>query len=214
MHVSKYKVLVFDFDGVMVDSVGIKGEAFCQLYQEHGEGIEAEINRYHLENGGIDRFKKIAYFETTLLGRSVSKADILDVADKFSLLVKEKVSKSAEIPGSIEFLKYWYRKLPCYVNSATPTLELIDIINERGWKSYFSGVYGSPRSKVDNIKQILFETNVQPEDILFFGDAAADLAAARKSGVNFCGITQSSTPEFIAQMKKMNSVNDFTSLLN
>lgn len=213
MNISKFKAIVFDFDGVIVDSVNIKGEAFRQLYSEYGENIANKVHQFHNENGGMDRYKKIAYFEKILLGKTVSEADIMHIAGKFSELVKDKVCNAPEIPSSIDFVNHWSSKLPCYINSATPTDELIDILKERNWLQYFDGIYGSPQSKTMNLNEILNKQKLLAEDVIFFGDASADLNAATETGISFCGITYTSTPSFLKQMKNNNHFFNFTPLL-
>ena len=55
------KLLIFDFDGVIADSVDIKTEAFGELYSEFGEKIVKEVKLYHENNGGVSRYEKINY---------------------------------------------------------------------------------------------------------------------------------------------------------
>ena len=65
----KPKILIYDFDGVICDSVGLKTDAFVELYSSENENIQKLVKVYHLTNGGISRFEKIKYFETVLLGK-------------------------------------------------------------------------------------------------------------------------------------------------
>ena len=101
----KQKVLIYDFDGVICDSVGLKTDAFVELYDTENESIQKLVREYHLANGGISRFEKIKYFETVLLGKVYSEEENIRLAQKFSYLVKEKVITSAFIPGVKEFLE-------------------------------------------------------------------------------------------------------------
>ena len=34
------RVIIFDFDGVIVDSVGLKSEAFSEIYSKYGSNIK------------------------------------------------------------------------------------------------------------------------------------------------------------------------------
>ena len=38
-----YKAIIFDFDGVLVDSVNIKGLAFAKIYQSYGDDIVKKV---------------------------------------------------------------------------------------------------------------------------------------------------------------------------
>ena len=53
--------IIFDFDGVITDSVNIKKEAFAELYSKYGSRIQKKVVNHHLEHGGISRFDKIKY---------------------------------------------------------------------------------------------------------------------------------------------------------
>ena len=56
------KILVLDFDGVILDSVNIKTKAFEELFQEQPKEIRKKIINYHIKNGGISRYRKFDYF--------------------------------------------------------------------------------------------------------------------------------------------------------
>ena len=101
----KYKAIIFDFDGVICDSVDVKTKAFASLYASHGPEIEQMVVNYHLAHGGISRFKKIQYFEETFLNKRISEKEIEEKANLFANLVKEKVINSNYLPGVFDFIK-------------------------------------------------------------------------------------------------------------
>ena len=49
--------IILDFDGVIVDSVGIKGEAFAEIYRRFGEDIAQKVFAHHISNGGMSQFE-------------------------------------------------------------------------------------------------------------------------------------------------------------
>ena len=55
-------VFVFDFDGVLADSVNIKTLAFYELYKEYGGSISSKVVEHHEANGGMSRFDKFKYY--------------------------------------------------------------------------------------------------------------------------------------------------------
>ena len=55
------KAILFDFDGVLVESVDIKTKAFAKLFENEGPEIVNKVVEYHLANGGVSRFKKFDY---------------------------------------------------------------------------------------------------------------------------------------------------------
>ena len=189
----KPKVLIYDFDGVICDSVGLKTDAFVELYSTESESIKKLIREYHLANGGISRFEKIKYFETVLLGKLYSEEDNIKLAQNFAELVKEKVISSQFVLGVKEFLKKHSTDTLQYICTGTPEFEIKEIIARRGMGYLFNGLFGSPTIKSTIIQNIITEVGCAKDDCLFFGDALTDYKAAYDSNVRFIGIKNDET---------------------
>jgi phosphoglycolate phosphatase-like HAD superfamily hydrolase len=187
--VSKKTIVVFDFDGVLVDSVHVKADAFFQMYQKYGSALAKQVRCHHLENGGMSRFAKFKYYQETLLGEKVKPEVIAALSIQFSGLVVEKIISSSWIPGAEIFLKLLSKNnILCMINSATPQDEIELIIHKRQMGKYFSGVFGSPTTKADNLQKIIDQFSINPSQIIFFGDALADWNAASEMGISFVGV--------------------------
>ena len=187
--ISDKKIVVFDFDGVLVDSVGIKAKAYEQMYEEYGSSIVKKVRSHHLKNGGMSRFEKFKYYHENYLGEKLEFKDIERMAQKFSELVVTQVISSNWIPGAQDFLQKLYEeKIDCVIVSATPQLEIEQIVIERKMAKFFIDIFGSPTSKYDNLGIILTKHQVTPLELIFFGDALADWQAASKMGVPFVGV--------------------------
>lgn len=213
---NKIKAIIFDFDGVICDSVNIKTEAFEDMYSNYDKSISDSVRNYHLQYGGISRFEKIKYFETVLLENEYN-ADIIDKkAEIFSQLVKEKVVKSEYIKGVMEFIKK-NSITPKFICTGTPENEIKDIVQQRNISSHFTDIFGSPKSKELIINDILSKWNLSPNEVLFFGDAMTDLRASSKCKLNFIGIQNRDTlfpkgtrligdffDEYLSEIKFMN----------
>ena len=104
------------------------------------------------------------------------------------MLVVDQVVACPEVPGAKEFLYKWHRKLPCFVVSATPDEEIVDIVEQRGLRGYFLEILGSSLSKQGNLKTLLKKYDLQPEKCMFFGDAESDYRAAKACNVKFIAI--------------------------
>ena len=87
------KLFIFDFDGVIVDSVDIKTEAFGEIYSHYGPSISEKVKSYHIENGGLSRYEKIRYFNEVLLKDFEQYKSKDELANEFSNLVKTKITK-------------------------------------------------------------------------------------------------------------------------
>lgn len=192
MSISK-KILIFDFDGVICDSVNIKTEAFIELFKEFGKNYKNKITEYHLANGGISRFKKIKYIENEILGNDISDEQLKIKANKFSDLVKEKVINSKYIDGALEFIIKNTSNCKQYICTGTPENEILEILVKKKINQYFNGIYGSPNSKQDIISNIILNNNIENSKYLFFGDAMTDLTASNDCNIQFCGIKSNHT---------------------
>jgi len=187
-HISNgIKAIIFDFDGVLVDSLDIKGKAFVKLFEDFGEEVQMRVLDYHVKHGGVSRDEKIKYFYQEFLKTPLTNERLRELCDEFSGLVVKEVISAKEIPGAEEFLRTC-GKYRCFVVSATPQPEMVSIIKERGWDAYFDGVFGSPASKVDNIRLILKEWNLRPYECLYLGDSESDYDAAKALQIKFIGI--------------------------
>jgi phosphoglycolate phosphatase-like HAD superfamily hydrolase len=189
----KIKGIIYDFDGVICDSVNVKTKAFAELYKSYGAEIEQRVVDYHLAHGGISRFEKIKYYHEVLLGKSISEEEIQQLADTFASLVKEKVIASAYIKGALPFIKKYSQRLPQYICTGTPESEILEIVERRRITPYFVGIYGAPKKKTEIIQNILDQTGWSPCDFVYFGDAMTDFHAAKAFNMPFIGIRSADT---------------------
>lgn len=183
----KIKAIVFDFDGVLVESVSVKADAFGDLYAHAGEEIQSKVMKHHHAHGGLSRYDKIRHYETEFLGKPPGEDKVQHMATRFSHLVESKVIASAWVAGAKEFLEATYEIVPLFVASATPEDELKRIISARHMNKYFQAVYGSPVKKEEHLKTILQDHEWQGKDVLMIGDAMSDYNAAKANGTNFVG---------------------------
>jgi phosphoglycolate phosphatase-like HAD superfamily hydrolase len=176
--------IIFDFDGVILESVSIKSEAFRQLFAFVPEHVD-EIIRFHKENGGMSRFNKFRYIYKNILHEDLTDERFRWLSDRFSGLVLEGILQAPFVDGAKEFIERCHRSLSLYVVSATPENELKHIVRHKGLEMYFRGVYGSPVTKEEHIRRIVRESGLDPGSVIYIGDAVNDWQAARAAGIRF-----------------------------
>ena len=181
------KAIIFDFDGVLAESVNVKGDAFIALYKEESQGVQKQVLDYHQKHGGVTRYDKIRYYEETLCDRAVNDERVEEIAQKFSDIVEDGVIRSSWVDGAQEFLEENYKAIPFYIASATPEEELIRIVKARNMDHYFKGVYGAPIKKHEHIARVMEDHNFSPAEIVMIGDAMTDYDAAKVTGSHFIG---------------------------
>lgn len=180
------KIIILDFDGVVVESVDIKTKAFRELFQEY-QNVE-EIVQYHLRNNAISRFIKFKYIYENLLGREYNEEVEKELGKKFSEIVFQKVVECPFVLGAEEFLKTFSNTHPIYLVSATPQEELDRIVAGRNLRGYFKKVWGNPPgNKVDFIERALKNEKAKVEEAVYIGDMREDFEIAQRTGILFVG---------------------------
>lgn len=183
-----WQAIIFDFDGVVVESGKIKTQAFAELYRPFGEEIVAQVVQFHTQNGGMSRYRKFRHFQEHFLHQPpLTEAEEKQLDIRFSELVVEAVIAAEPVPGAIELIRQQSGRIPLFVASGTPEVELKAIVERRGLAPYFTGVRGAPALKKTIIAEILSAHSLKPESVLMIGDAMADLEGAQANNTAFLG---------------------------
>ena len=164
-----FKAIILDFDGVILESLDIKTRAFLKVYHDYPEYAD-EIARYHLQNGGVSRYKKFVHINNNIIGIPITDSEIEEMAKTFSEAVVDEMLKCPFVDGALEFLDKYSVIAGLYVASGTPQDELRLIVQKRGLTKYFSGVFGTPASKPQIIQEILAIDSIRNDEAVFVGD--------------------------------------------
>jgi phosphoglycolate phosphatase-like HAD superfamily hydrolase len=178
------KAIIFDFDGVILESADIKTEAFKELFLDYPERLK-EIVDYHLANAGISRYIKFRYIYEQFLGQRLLKNKESELGKHFSKIVLDKILVASFVPGAKEFLGRNKNHYKFFIASGTPEEELHEIVCARRLQNYFKGIYGSPKNKRDIICHILDTHNLAKDEVVYVGDAQSDRRAAEQVGIVF-----------------------------
>lgn len=184
----KIRCLVFDCDGVILDSVPVKTRAFARLAEPYGPEARDRFVMYHTVHGGVSRYRKFAWFFREVLGREITQAESEDWGRRFAGYALDEVRRCALIPGAAETLEAWHGRLPLYVCSGAPDEEVKAVLAERGLAGLFTGICGSPPAKAELLARIVAGAGVEPEAALMVGDAVTDRDAAESVGTRFYGV--------------------------
>jgi len=206
------KAIIFDFDGVLIESAQIKTEAFSQLFSHYPSKV-CEIVKYHKINMGVSRYVKFRYFYENILGKELSDSEEIQLGNRFSQIVLDKVLEAPFVSGTLNFLERYYQNIPLFIASGTPDDELKYILKKRGISKYFKGIYGSPREKSEIIMDILSGYSLNIDDVFFVGDAESDLKAAKETGVCFVARIISRDSNLEDCSLKINDLGDLKNLL-
>lgn len=182
------KNIIFDFDGVILDSVPIKTEGFKKLFQNFPNEKVYKLIEYHIQNGGISRYKKIKYFFNELLNKNISEDEILKYAEKYSFITKKELTNPKYlIEDTVNFIKLNYREYNMHIASGADEMDLKYICNMLNLTKYFLSINGSPTVKSEIIKNILELNTYNKDETILIGDSINDYEAAKENIIEFYG---------------------------
>ncbi len=179
------KGLIFDFDGVIAESIEVKTNAFAKLYNEYGKEISNKVIQHHKLNGGVSRFEKIKFYHQNYLNKNITKDELEKLLSKFSNYVVSGVIQSPYVDGVLNFIKNKFKDHKLFISTATPTEEIKTIIQARKIENYFTDVFGSPDKKTNHIDLIMSKHKINYNELIFFGDSETDYFAAEEKKIKF-----------------------------
>ncbi|RLA76457.1 MAG: HAD family hydrolase [Epsilonproteobacteria bacterium] len=182
------KNIIFDFDGVILDSIPVKAEAFRRLFQSYDQDIVNKFIDFHLVNGGMSRYLKIRYFFEQLLSQDISEQKITQLAEKYSELTKKELAQQQYlIQDTLTFIKENHQKYNMHIASGAAENDLRFICDRLNLSQYFLSVMGSPQHKNDLVKSIVDNYQYKKDETILIGDSVNDLEAAVANEIAFYG---------------------------
>ena len=183
----KYHHIIFDFDGVLVESNEIRFNGFRKLFEKYPkEQVERLVN-YAKANGGVSRYKKIEYFFNVIRQEPITNGLVNQWAAQFSELVEQDIVEAKPVEGSLKFLEDYFSHFDFAIVSGSDQAELRRICEKRKIDHFFKMILGSPVEKKDNIASLLSDLNWQHNESLYVGDSNNDLDAAKANDLDFVG---------------------------
>ena len=182
--ISRAKVAILDFDGVIKESLEAKAKAFCSLFGNADHQALHDIRIHHLQNGGISREVKIPIY-MKIAGLRVERQSVEEKLDQLSSIIVKNVLDSNWVPGAREYIRSNPFSQNLYVASATPGKELEQICKQSEIFDCFTEIYGSEKSKRNACSAILKRENCSPSDCVFIGDSFSDYVPAMELKIPF-----------------------------
>lgn len=185
------KVIVFDFDGTLIDSNQPKYEAFFKLFPS--DPYHTNIAKSVLST--LSEESRYVILEEMLRKQGVISKDISDrvknLSDKYNDIVLSAAKICPEIAGANKALEKLSNHYNLYLSSTTPEQSLKEIIRFRRWECYFTKIFGYPNQKVQVIHKILEREKVSRRELVVVGDSNSDRVSAIENGCHFIHIHKS-----------------------
>ena len=177
------KVILFDYDGVLVDSLernlAVAGEASRRLGHDIMPVKEDIVNMH------------IVTFEE--LGRIIQIPDAVlhEYSDTCVDILSEIETPITFFPGIEAEISRLQEKAFLGVITSNRAAEVNAQFAKAGLQKYFAPIVGleSGRSKGDNILRVMGEYQVPAANTYMVGDAASDIREAKKAGVVSVAVT-------------------------
>lgn len=200
------RCVVFDFDGVLIDSNGVKRRAYYDVFARSGvpDELVSQCLACHADG---DRREVIAAIVSAGHPGESAEPLVARYLAAYASQCDAEIPRCAEQPGAGPVLSSLAGRRALYVNSATPVEPLEGYVVQRGWRPFFRGVLGRPRTKAENFAVIRSLEKVDGNAMLFIGDHESDAAAARAAGCHFAGVN-SDTSDFHAGVDLLQNLNE------
>ncbi|WP_339868375.1 HAD hydrolase-like protein [uncultured Algoriphagus sp.] len=185
-NLESYKVLLWDFDGVIMDSMPIRELGFRKVLEDFPDKEVEKLIHFHRENGGLSRYVKFRYFYGEILKMTIAEEEFNQLTQKFSDIMRELlISSELLIKDSLEYIQANFQKLPMHVVSGSDGEELRYLCSQLGLSKYFKSIHGSPTTKIKLIKELLESEHYNESDVLMIGDSRNDKDAAYTNEIAF-----------------------------
>jgi phosphoglycolate phosphatase len=185
------RLVVFDLDGTLVDSLGdIAASANQSLVEAFGEQARQpeDVVRGFVGSGArrlIERCLQAAGQSQENLGR---------LLERFFLIYSSRLTQTTRpYPGIEESLDELAKTARLAVLTNKPGVLTRRILEDLGLRSRFAGVIGgddAPAMKPDPaaLRRLMADAVVDPRDTAMVGDSAIDILTARHAGVRAIGV--------------------------
>ena len=190
VNLSLYATLVFDCDGVVLNSNRLKTEAFRTVTLPWGRSAADEMVAYHTENGGISRYVKFQHFLEKIAPKyetpaqsGPAKPNLTQLLERYAMTVRKGLM-TCDMGSELEALRAESRARWLIVSGGDQE-ELREVFEDRGLAHYFDcGIFGSPDSKPEILAREHEEGNIR-DPAIFLGDSKFDYECARACGLDF-----------------------------
>lgn len=182
----RWKTWVFDCDGVLLNSNGVKRDAMYRSALEYGSENAKRLVEYHVSNGGISREIKFRWFLREIVGTNEGLEEaVSDLKREYSKNLWGGLLTCEVAPGIREILAGLRKEgVSLFVVSGADQDELREVLRARQLASMFDGIYGAPDTK-DEILAREFDAGAMNQPSIFLGDSRYDYEASQRAGLDF-----------------------------
>ncbi len=188
----RFEVVIFDFDGTLVDSARAKCQAFFSLFPSSDEHRRVVASVLERDPDG-SRYRVIPLMFQEMVDRGLSLPAHHSASERieaYGELVLAAVRQAQEIRGAGELLQGLRGRCTAYISSNTPEPALRSSVAARGWNGLVAGVFGYPRDKASTAREVIHRHGCPPARVAVVGDGESDAHSAHSNGCAFFLVRQ------------------------
>lgn len=202
--------VVFDFDGVIVDSEPLHFQAFLRVLAPFGISCTWQEYREHYM-GFDDRDGFRAFFQSA--GHRLEDELLKELIEAKACAFQETVAGGVEpFPGVVELIESLAEKMPVALCSGALRSDVEPVIGHLGLSDLFSVMVTADDVQVSKpdpesyllslhrLRQAFPNLDLKGADILAIEDTPAGIASARGAGLSVVGVTNSYPRERLETM--------------
>lgn len=186
LNLQKYKTIVFDCDGVVLNSNRTKIDAYFAVAKRMGgtdEQAQALVD-YHVKLGSFPRNGKIEYYLNEIVKQPITLELMQQYLDAFDDILDVTLMQ-CEVAPDLRKLKAHTPQAVWMLLSGGDQAELRRVFARRDLATLFeAGIFGGPDTKDIVLARETANGNIQ-FPALFVGDSRYDHQAATKAGLDF-----------------------------
>lgn len=183
---SYIQVILWDFDGVLLDSNSVRVHGFKTVLKDFPENQVAELLKFHNRNGGLSRYVKFRYFFESIRSEEITNREIQDYADIYSKIMRGLLcDENRLIPETLDYVRNHYNDLRMHIVSGSDQKELRELCVKLGINGYFKSIHGSPTPKETLVRNIIAKYNYDAATCVLIGDSINDYEAAMDNNLRF-----------------------------
>lgn len=208
-----YKCILFDCDGVLVDSEVLGCQAFVDLANEHGAGIDIEYALKHFKGGHLrDSIRQVE----EIIARPLPESFIPEYRKRSTEVFKTELQPIDGIKSVLDSLE-----VPFCTASSGPMKKITENLKTTGLYSYFEGnifsCYDIEKWKPDPAIYLLAAKTMgfEIKDCLVIEDSTAGAMAAKNGGFDVYGFTSPEDDSLRENCTKIfHEMNELITMIN
>ena len=190
LDLTKYKTIVFDCNGVVLDSNITKIDSYFRTAKKLGgsnEQAQALID-YHVKKAGFSRYTKFVWYLEKVLKQAATKEAVQEYLDTFRIAVSRGFM-GCRLAEGLNELRQKTAHANWLIVSGTDQAQIRTLLSERDLAELFNGgIFGSPDNKDEILAREIENGNIQMP-ALFIGDCKYDYESSKRAGLDFIFLT-------------------------